>query len=42
MLENLFFTSIPAYYLRVYLDTSAFKIANKQMTDHLDDNNFEV
>ena len=29
------------YYLQVYLDNCANKIANKQMTDYLDDNLFE-
>ena len=29
------------YYLQVYLDNSAYNIANKQMTDYLDDNLFE-
>ena len=29
------------YYLQVYLDNCAYKIANKQMTDYLDDNLFE-
>ena len=27
--------------LQVYLDNSAYKIANKQMTDYLDENVFE-
>ena len=26
------------YYLQVYLDNFAYKIANKQMTDYLDEN----
>ena len=30
------------YYLQVYLDNCAYKIANKQMTDYLDENCFEV
>ena len=29
------------YYLQVYLDSSACKIVNKQMTDYLDENLFE-
>ena len=29
------------YYLQVYLDNCAYKIANKQMVDYLDDNVFE-
>ena len=29
------------YYLQVYLDNWTYKIANKQMTDYLDDNIFE-
>ena len=29
------------YYLQVYLDNCAYKIANKQMEDYLDDNLFE-
>ena len=29
------------YYLWVYLDNYAYKLANKQMTDYLDDNHFE-
>ena len=29
------------YYLQVYLDSCACKIANKQMTDYLDENVFE-
>ena len=29
------------YYLQVYLDNCAYKIANKQMTGYLDDNLFE-
>ena len=29
------------HYLQVYLDNWAYKIANKQMTDYLDDNLFE-
>ena len=29
------------YYLQVYLDNCAYKIANKQMTDYLDKNAFE-
>ena len=29
------------YYLQVYLDNCAHKIANKQMTGYLDDNLFE-
>ena len=29
------------YYLQVYLDNCAYKIAKKQMTDYLDDNLFE-
>ena len=29
------------YYLEIYLDNCAYKIANKQMSDHLDDNLFE-
>ena len=29
------------YYLQVYLDNCAYKIAKKQMTDYLDDNRFE-
>ena len=29
------------YYLEVYLDNCAYKIANKQMTDYLDENLFE-
>ena len=28
-------------YLQVYLDNCAYKIANKQMTDYLDENFFE-
>ena len=28
------------YYLQVYLDNCAYKIANKQMTDYLDENLF--
>ena len=30
------------YYLQVYLDNCAQKIANKQITDFLDDNLFET
>ena len=30
------------YYLQVYLDNCAYKIANKQITDYLDDNLFET
>ena len=37
--------SLPAYenkyYLQIYLDNCAYKIANKQMTDYLDKNLFE-
>ena len=29
-------------YLRVFLDNCAYEIANKQMTDYLDDNLFET
>ena len=29
------------YYLQVYLDNCAYKIANQEMTDYLDDNLFE-
>ena len=29
------------YYLQVYLDNCAYKIVNKQMANHLDDNLFE-
>ena len=29
------------YYMRGYLDNCACKIANKQMTDYLDENHFE-
>ena len=29
------------YYLQAYLDNCAYKIVNKQMTDYLDENNFE-
>ena len=29
------------YYLQVYLDNCAYKIANKQMTDYIDENIFE-
>ena len=29
------------YYLQIYLDNCADKIANKQMADHLDDNLLE-
>ena len=29
------------YYLQVYLDNNAYKIANKQMSDYLVDNLFE-
>ena len=29
------------YYLQVYLDSCAYKIVNKQMTDYLDENLFE-
>ena len=29
------------YYLQVYLDNRAYKIANKQITDYLDENLFE-
>ena len=29
------------YYLQAYLDNCAYKIANKQMTDYLDNNLFE-
>ena len=29
------------YYLQVYLDNCAYKIANKQVTDYLDENVFE-
>ena len=29
------------YYLQVYLDNCAYEIANKQMTDYLDNNLFE-
>ena len=29
------------YYLQVYLDNYAYKTANKQITDYLDDNLFE-
>ena len=28
------------YYLQAYLDNCAYKIANKQMTDYLDENLF--
>ena len=30
------------YYLQVYLDNCAYKIVDKKMTDHLDDNLFET
>ena len=30
------------FYLQVYLDNCAYRIANKQMTDYLDDNLFET
>ena len=30
------------YYLHVYLDNCAYRIANKQMTHYLDDNLFET
>ena len=30
------------YYLEVFLDNSAYKFANKQMTDYLDGNIFET
>ena len=30
------------YYLQVYLDNCAYKIANTQMTDYVDNNLFEV
>ena len=29
------------YYLQVYLDNCAYKTANKQITDYLDENIFE-
>ena len=29
------------YYLQAYLDNCAYKIANKQMTDYLDEHLFE-
>ena len=29
------------YYLQVYSDDCVYKIVNKQMTDHLDENVFE-
>ena len=29
------------YYLQLYLDTCAYKIAKKHLTDYLDDNRFE-
>ena len=29
------------YYLQIYLDNCAYKIANKQMTDYFDENLFE-
>ena len=28
------------YYLQIYLDNCAYKIVNKQMTNHLDENVF--
>ena len=49
MIENLSFAVISInsllvyekkYYLEVYLDNRAFKVANKKMTDYLDDNLF--
>ena len=30
------------YYVQVYLDTCAYKIVDKQMIDHLDDNLFKI
>ena len=30
------------YYLEIYLDNCAYKIANKQMSDHLDDNLLKI
>ena len=37
----IFIDSLPVhknkYYLKIYLDNCAYKIANKQMTDYLDD-----
>ena len=30
------------YYLQVYLDICAYEVVNKQMTDYLDENAFEV
>ena len=30
------------YYLQVYLDNCAYKIVNKEMTDYLDENVFDV
>ena len=29
------------YYMQVYLDSCAYKIVNKQITDYLDENLFE-
>ena len=29
------------YYIQVFLDSCAYKIENKQMTDYLDENRFE-
>ena len=36
-----FLVYVNKYYLQVYLDNYAYKTANKQMTDYLDDNLFE-
>ena len=30
------------YYLQVYLDNCAYKVANKEMTDYLDNHHFET
>ena len=35
------FVYLNKYYLQVHLDNRAYKIANKQMTDYLDENLFE-
>ena len=36
-----FLVYVNKYYLLLYLDNCAYKTANKQMTDYLDDNLFE-
>ena len=45
LLQSFLFFSLHVYenkyYLQVYLDNCAYKIANKQMTDYIDENIFE-